>query len=930
MPRVKEILHRYKSKLNLNSTKILGIQAKLTLKENTTPVFCKPRTVPFKLLSLVEQELQTLVRDGVLEKVNTSQWVTPIVPVLKKNNRVRICGDFSIIINPNLLVDQHPLPTIDELFASMAGGVKFTKIDLQQAYLQLEVREEDRALLTLNTHKGLFRSTRLMYGIASAPAIWQREMENILRDIPGVSVFIDDIRITGPDDETHLRRLELVLQRLASANIRINEDKCEFFKDSIEYCGFKINKNGILKTNSKIEAINRMPRPRNIIELRAFLGMVNYYGRFINNLSSILTPLHYLLQKNVPFYWSQDCENAFQNAKCNFKSNIVLVHYDPKLPLILATDASPYGVGAVLSHRYPDGTERVIQYASQTLTVTQRKYAQIEAYAIIFGICKFHQYLYGNKFTLFTDHRPLVQIFSHSKTLPAYTALRMQHYAVFLQGYTFDIKYKKSSLNSNTDCLSRLPTTCEFATKYDVVDIYELGIIQEMPITADKLTRATNEDKQLREIINSLKKKKEVSAKLRFNINQAAFSIQQDVLLCNGKVVIPNSLRQHLLNKLHGSHFGVVKMKALARSLYWWPGLDRAIENMARNCSVCNTYRNDPPKVEVHEWKPTKAPFERVHVDYAGPFKDSYFFIFVDAFSKWPFVFSVKDMTTKTTILKCKEIFTDFGFPEMMVMDNGRNFRSSEFLRFLETCGVTPKFTAPYHPSTNGQAERLVQTVKNSLRKIFSEPKNRELTLSEALRAFLLQYRITPHCTTGIAPAERMFNRKMRSPFNINWTDKSNIVTNVNSNKNVRDFAIGDMVRCRNYRGLLKWKLGKVISRIGKLHYRVKLEDGRIWERHVDQLLRTGELEDKNSLEKSWASTLNDQPFFSEEHNEETVIDSQNRIEDDTNEPLPLARREDEQLYPEPEDCRPQTEESEQRRERPERERRLPGWLTDY
>ncbi|XP_011883552.1 PREDICTED: uncharacterized protein K02A2.6-like [Vollenhovia emeryi] len=752
----------------------------------------------------------------------------------------------------------------------MAGGDKFTKIDLKQAYLQMEVREEDRELITLNTHKGLFRSTRLVYGIASAPAIWQREIENILQGIDGISILLDDIRITGPNNEIHLNRLKQVLQRLANANIRINEEKSEFFKDSIEYCGYRVDKEGIHKTVGKMQAIDQMPRPKNVTELRSFLGMVNYYGRFINNLSTILTPLHTLLQKDIPYKWSRDCEQAFQEAKRQFKSDTVLVHFDTKLPLILATDASPYGVGAVLSHRYSDGTERVIQYASQTLTDTQKKYAQIdrEAYAIIFGIRKFHQYLYGSKFTLYSDHRPLVQIFSPSKALPTYTALRMQHYAVFLQGYNFEIKYKNSELNGNADCLSRLPIGCESTAKYDVVDIYELEILQNMPISVDRLARATSEDTQLREILNALRNKQNIPAKLRFNINQAAFSIQQDILLCNGKIVIPNSMREQLLQELHKNHFGIVKMKALARNLYWWPSLDRAIEEIARTCSICNTYRNDPPKVEVHEWEPAKASFERVHVDYAGPFMNTYLFVFVDAFSKWPFVYPVKDMTASTTIRVCREIFTDFGLPETMVMDNGRNFRSSEFLRFLTTCGIKP-FTAPYHPSTNGQAERFVQTVKSSLRKILTDPRNRGLSLDDALRTFLVQYRITPHCVTGVAPAERMFKHQMRSRFTVNLSKEPKIVTSVNVDKKFREFSVGETVRCRNYSGPLKWKRGKIIYRTGKLHYRVRLDDGRIWERHVDQLLRSGEYRD-HSGEPGTEMDVNP-PDVMEERENETI-----------------------------------------------------------
>jgi len=316
----------------------------------------------------------------------------------------------------------------------MAGGKIFSKIDLKQAYLQLPLAEIDKEILTLNTHKGLYRSNRLMYGVASAPAIWQRTIENILSRIPGIAIFLDDIRVTGKNREEHMKRLELVFKRLAEYNLRINKEKCEFLKDSINYCGYQIGKNGIFKEKSKIEAIRNMPTPNNITELRAFIGLINYYGRFIKQLSDLLRPLNNLLKKNIDFKWTKDCELAFNRAKAEFERNEILVPFDSKLPIILATDASPYGVGAVLSHIYPDGSERIIQCASNSLTETQKKYAQIdkEAYAIIFGIKKFHQFLYGNHFTLITDHKPLAQIFNPQKGLPAYSAMRMQHYAVFL------------------------------------------------------------------------------------------------------------------------------------------------------------------------------------------------------------------------------------------------------------------------------------------------------------------------------------------------------------------------------------------------------------------------------------------------------------------------------------------------------------------
>lgn len=355
------ILQQYTKSLDPVDTSIKTIQARFILKEDTRPVFLKSRKVPFKLMPMVEQEIERLVAEGILEKTNTSTWAMPIVPVLKKDNTVRLCGDFSVTLNKHLIVDEHPLPTIDELFYSLAGGEKFSKIDLKQAYLQMQVHANERELLTLNTHKGLYKCSRLMYGVASAPAIWQREIENVLAGIPGVSVFLDDIKVTGPNDQVHLERLKEVLTRLGNYNIRINVDKSEFLQSSIHYCGYYIDKTGVHKEKTKMEAIERMPRPTNVSELRAFLGMINYYGRFIRNLRTILTPLHTLLQKNegkeVPFLWTSACDKAFLIAKKAFMSNEVLAFYNPKLPLIVACDASSYGVGAVLSQKQEDGTE---------------------------------------------------------------------------------------------------------------------------------------------------------------------------------------------------------------------------------------------------------------------------------------------------------------------------------------------------------------------------------------------------------------------------------------------------------------------------------------------------------------------------------------------------------------------------------------------
>lgn len=335
---------------------------------------------------------------------------------------------------------------------------------------------------------------------------------------------------------------------------------------------------------------------------------------------------------------------------------------------------------------------------------------------------------------------------------------------------------------------------------------------------------------------------------------------------------------------------------------------------MARNCDICNAHRNNSPKVEVHEWENAKIPFERVHVD-AGPYMNSYFFVLVDAFSKFSFVYAVKDMTAKTTIDKCKEIFTNFGCPEIMVMDNGRNFRSTEFLQFLANNKVTPKFTAPYHPAINGQAEKFVQTLKNSLKKMLTDPRNKGITLNNALNSFLIQYRITSHCTTGVAPGKHMFNRQMRTYLTLNLPSKRKLTTN-NIHKKCRDFAVGERVQCRNYSDKTKWKFGKVIQRIGKLHYRVMLDDGRIWERHVDQILQ---------LNKSDNCSGNSQSYWSMEESDSKTDNSEETLRNNETRPSPA----EEIPLSVKETGRPEQSQK-QRRELPARNRKFPTQFTDF
>lgn len=282
-------------------------------------------------------------------------------------------------------------------------------------------------------------------------------MENLLQGIDGVLCLLDDVCITADQDILHMQRLEQVFSRLQGAGLVLNKNKCRFFQESVTYLGFIIDRNGVHKSPEKVSAMINCKPPSNVHELKSFLGLVNYYRMFVPNASTILSPLNRLLQKDVKWEWGIEHQKAFSQMKAELASDITLAHYNPKLKLILTVDASSSGLGAILSH-IVDSVERPIAYASRSLNDAEKKYSQIqkEATAIIFGVRRFHQYLYGldTPFILRTDHKPLMFIFHPDRGVPEVSANRLQRYALFLTAYNYEIEYVKSD-NNCADYLSR-------------------------------------------------------------------------------------------------------------------------------------------------------------------------------------------------------------------------------------------------------------------------------------------------------------------------------------------------------------------------------------------------------------------------------------------------------------------------------------------
>ncbi|KII72627.1 Transposon Tf2-8 polyprotein [Thelohanellus kitauei] len=323
----------------------------------------------------------------------------------------------------------------------------------------MEVHDESRELLVIATHLGYFRYTRLPFGVSVAPALFQNFMDTILCDLHHVSCFLDDIIITGKDDTEHLSNLDIVLSRLENIGLTTQKSKCKFYQESITYLGHKIDKNGIHPDKSSVECLLDMPAPSNTKELKSWLGSVNFYSRFIPMLQPISSELYSLLRKDTIWNWSIINQNSFDKVLEKLVSCNWLAHYDPNLPIIMDTDASSQGNGAVLIQLDKDGHEHPISFTSRILSTCEQKYSTIEreALAIVYGLRKFNHYLFGRSFKIRTDHKPLEHLFSIKRPLPAIVISRLERWLLILNSYDFKIIYRSGASNAIADSLSRLP-----------------------------------------------------------------------------------------------------------------------------------------------------------------------------------------------------------------------------------------------------------------------------------------------------------------------------------------------------------------------------------------------------------------------------------------------------------------------------------------
>lgn len=732
----------------------VGIPYKIEIKEDSVPVVIPIRKVPFALEQPFKKCLQDMEKNEIIERAEgSSEWLNSFVIVRKGDGSLRICLD-PRELNKVIKSHKYKIPTIDEIMSKIKDANIFTTLDATSGFWSIPLDESSSRLCTFGTPYGRFRFKRLPFGIATASEVFQERFRNIF-DVEGVQIYVDDVLIYGRNKAEHDRRLKEVLEIAKRHNVKFNLQKCKFGMSEITYLGYTFSGNGVKVDEEKLKAIREMPTPTTKQELQRFLGMVNYIGRFINNLSERTAYLRAILRQKNAFIWGPEQETEFQELRILLTDTPCLRYFNTNKEVVLSVDASKSGLGAVLLQ---DG--RPCAYASRTMTETQQKYAQIEKelLAICFGVDKFHQYIYGRKVTVETDHKPLVPIFKKNLCdCPA----RLQRMLLKLQKYDLQVIFKPGKDLTIADTLSRANLKEEYQDNLDL-ETQICTIINKIKITDERLqelVEETKKDEELQIIRKYIEEgwpadKKKIPDCVKSYYKYRNEMTQGRGLIFKGrKILIPRSLRKFMLLKIHTGHFGINKCIQRANTAIFWPGMNIQIEDFIQKCNACQKYGSSKPKEPLILHEIEKLPWFKVGVD-LYELHGEVFLLVVDYYSKYAEIISLdRNLTSKNVIQKLKSIFARHGIPAIVITDSGAQLMSAEMQQFAKNWKFQLKQSSPHHQQANGMAERTIGTIKQMLKKTIEE--NGDIYLA------LLSYRNTPIYNI-YSPSQILMSRMLR------------------------------------------------------------------------------------------------------------------------------------------------------------------------
>lgn len=664
------------------------------------------------------------------------------------------------------------MPRINDILDTLNGMKYFTALDQANAYWTIPISENDREKTAFSSPLGLYEFNYLPFGLTNAPSTFQRLMDILLSGLQWSTclVYLDDILVFGENHDIMLERLDQILEKLNNAGMKLRLKKCKFSQSEVSYLGHMISNEGIRPDPKKIEALQTIPAPKNVKEVKSFLGIVSYYRRFIHKCAILADPLTRLLKKNTEFVWGPEQCQAFQNLKNLLTEAPILAHPNFEKPFILQTDASGHGIGAVLSQKDENNLDHPIAFASRSLKPAEKNYAitELETLAVVEFVKYFRTYLYQQTVIVETDHSAVKAVLEKENQNP-----RIARWGLALSGIHLDVRPRKGSANGNADTLSRYPNPTENPT----VDIEEIEFSRPENVNTITHTQPqeTSSYTNLIEIREAIKH--DEFAKIVLTNQSKNFLIDKGLIFKKFKgrklLYIPEKFRKHIILEYHdqplSGHFGHRKTTASILEKYYWPSLRRDVET---HCKVCDTCQKNKPmnRKNVASLNPivSRQPFERVGVDCVGPLTrtirgNRHIVVFVDYFTKFVEAYATPDITAETiSKLFVEQIVCRHGSPAILQSDRGTDFTAKlthEISRLMNTKLV---HTSPYHPMGNGEVERTNQTLATRIR-MYVQEGHGEWDNQVPFATFAINSHKNE--STGFSPFELVYGRLPRLPI---------------------------------------------------------------------------------------------------------------------------------------------------------------------
>ncbi|XP_062707864.1 uncharacterized protein K02A2.6-like isoform X2 [Aedes albopictus] len=738
--------------------KMPGVKVKFSVDDSIPPVRNAYYNIPAAYREGARRRLEEMEARGIIERVTQApQWISGMSAVPKGKE------DFRLVVNmrpPNKAIkrEHFRMPSIDEMRIKLHGAKYFSKLDLSNAFYHIELNEESRELTTFLSENGMFRFTRLMFGVNCAPEIFQREMTRILKDVKNKIVFIDDILLFAGTIEELRKTVSQVLQILRSNNLSLNTDKCEFDRTNIRFLGHELNEKGFNIEESKVGDVRKFRRPTTASELRSFLGLASFVSPYINNFADISSPL-WMVASSQKWSWGEDQEKAFELIKNRIiHSTVTLGYFSECDRTYLYTDASPRALGAVLVQQNEDGIYRIISFASKSLTTTERKYAQNqrEALSAVWAVEHFSYFLLGRHFD---SKRALT---------------RADGWALRLSPYDYDIEYIRGHENI-ADPSSRLYDGEDGAFNEEVSpwEICSLNSQSVDFLTEEEIRESTKNDDTLLLVISSLDTGKWSKDLARFKAVAEDLRYTDGIVSKNGCAVIPEGLQKKALEIAHAGHPLEAKFKSILRSRVWWPGMSGDAEKWVKACATCavNGRPERPPPMQ-RSFAP-KAAWETIALDFNGPylkFGNITILVIIDLRSRYAIARPVKSTKFEYTKEVLDSVFEKEGFPRAIKSDNGPPFNGEDYARYCSERGIQVIFSTPFYPQQNGLVEGFMKIVNKAMCTAVSTGANYQRELQSAVQA----YNAADHSITKVSPEEALSGRKIKRGLPLLHYGKSN------------------------------------------------------------------------------------------------------------------------------------------------------------